>query len=230
MFSPYLDTREGRIADHFLWEIGERWKSVSMELRCLQSMLEEVIAYWRRYDSLAPELEDWIDRSLPMIHLPEEEKMDYFQDVGVWHDKYNLINDTVSFLGATCDPGVVEGLKSHFAILSSKWESLFAHVKQYKYAGQMLRMRRDFLGSLSALQKWLRAAESLLADPQPQNLEAAKELQSMLQRVMDEIDDKDEEWRVISKKFQSLLPELAGDEVDRLMKTIKKEKGAYWSG
>ncbi len=41
----------------------------------------------------------------------------------------------------------------------------------------------------------------------------------------DAIDDKDEEWRVISKKFQALLPELPGDEVDRLMKTIKKEKG-----
>jgi len=84
------DQREGRIADHFLWEIGERWKSVSMELRCLQSMLEEVIAYWRRYDSVAPELNDWIDRSIPMLHLPEEEKMEYFQVRNLFVCVWNL--------------------------------------------------------------------------------------------------------------------------------------------
>jgi hypothetical protein len=42
---------------------------------------------------------------------------------------------------------------------------------------------------------------------------------------MSEIDEMDEVWRTISKKFQALLPELHGEEVDRLMKTIKKEKG-----
>jgi len=86
LLKHYIDAREGRVADHFLWEIGERWKSVSMELRCLQSMLEEVIAYWRRYENVAPDLNNWIDRSIPMLQLPEEDRMEYFQAIYQKHD------------------------------------------------------------------------------------------------------------------------------------------------
>lgn len=46
-----------------------------------------------------------------------------------------------------------------------------------------------------------------------------------MQALMLEIDDMDEQWRLASKKFQTLLPELSGEDVDKLMKTIKKEKG-----
>lgn len=106
-----------------------------------------------------------------------------------------------------------------------KWESLFQNVKQYQHAGQMLRMRKDFLMTLSGLQKWLRNAEELLEAPQPVSVEAARLYNNQLQTVMLEIDEMDEQWRLASKKFQSLLPELSGEDVDKLMKTIKKEKG-----
>jgi len=46
-------------------------------------MLEEVVAYWRRYDSIFPELENWIDESISMLSLPEDERMDYFQVLGL---------------------------------------------------------------------------------------------------------------------------------------------------
>jgi nesprin-1 len=146
------------------------------------------------------------------------------QDVNLWHEKYQLLNDTVSFLAATCDQSVVNDLKDNFGRITVKWESLFQHVKQYQYTGQMLRMRKDFLETLSGLQKWLRNAEDLLAAPQPVNVDAARAYNKQLQSIMLEIDEMDEQWRIISKKFQSLLPELSGEEVDRLMKTIKKEK------
>lgn len=60
-------------------ETGERWKNVSMELRCVQSMLEEVVSYWRRWNNLADEFESWLDRAYGMLDLPEEDKMEYFQ-------------------------------------------------------------------------------------------------------------------------------------------------------
>ena len=60
-------------------ETGERWKNVSMELRCVQSMLEEVVAYWRRWNTLADEFESWLDRAYGLLDLPEEDKMEYFQ-------------------------------------------------------------------------------------------------------------------------------------------------------
>lgn len=156
--------------------------------------------------------------------FPTKKAHSFQQDVAVWHEKYVLLNDTVSFLVATCDTPVTTDLKEDFTKLSMKWESLFQHVKQYQHAGQMLRMRKDFLMTLSGLQKWLRNAEDLLAAQQPVNVEAARLYNKQLQNVMLEIDEMDEQWRVASKKFQSLLPELSGDDVDKLMKTIKTEK------
>lgn len=63
----------------FLLEINERWKNVSVELRCIQSLLEEVISYWKKFLDLTGRFEAWLDRSLTMVKLPEEEKMNYFQ-------------------------------------------------------------------------------------------------------------------------------------------------------
>jgi hypothetical protein len=73
------DQRESINIDRFMRETGERWKNVSMELRCVQSMLEEVVAYWRRWNTVADEFESWLDRAYGMLDLPEEDKMEYFQ-------------------------------------------------------------------------------------------------------------------------------------------------------
>ena len=63
----------------FLLEINERWKNVSVELRCIQSLLEEVIAYWKKFLDLTEKFEAWLDRSFTKVKLPEKEKMIYFQ-------------------------------------------------------------------------------------------------------------------------------------------------------
>ncbi|KAJ8895762.1 hypothetical protein PR048_001100 [Dryococelus australis] len=73
------DQRESANIDRFMRETGERWKNVSMELRCVQSMLEEVVAYWRRWNSIADEFETWLDRAYGMLDLSQEDKMEYFQ-------------------------------------------------------------------------------------------------------------------------------------------------------
>lgn len=50
-----------------------------MELRCVQSMLEEVLAYWRRWNSSAEEFQEWLEKAYSIMDHPEEEKMEFFQ-------------------------------------------------------------------------------------------------------------------------------------------------------
>lgn len=59
--------------------MNERWKNVSVELRCIQSLLEEVITYWKKFIELTQQFDAWLDRALAMVSHPEEDKMDYFQ-------------------------------------------------------------------------------------------------------------------------------------------------------
>ena len=63
----------------FLIETNERWRNISVELRCIQSLLEEVISYWQKFRTLAKQLGDWLDKALVMVNLPEDEKMGFFQ-------------------------------------------------------------------------------------------------------------------------------------------------------
>lgn len=73
------DKTESSNVDRFLRDVEERWKTVSVELYCAQSMLEEVVAYWKRWKSLSAELENWIDASRYKLNASEDEKLEYFQ-------------------------------------------------------------------------------------------------------------------------------------------------------
>lgn len=65
--------------DRFMRDTADRWKNVSMELRCVQSMLEEMVAYWRRWNGLSDEVEHWLTQAESKIDLPDDLKMEFFQ-------------------------------------------------------------------------------------------------------------------------------------------------------
>lgn len=77
----FEDEKESAAIDRLLKDTAERWRSVSMELRCVQSMLEELVAYWRRWHSELPPLEHWLDQALSALHQEgdEESKLELFQ-------------------------------------------------------------------------------------------------------------------------------------------------------
>nr|CAD7429519.1 unnamed protein product [Timema monikensis] len=218
--------RESVNIDRFMRETGERWKNVSMELRCVQSMLEEVVAYWRRWNSMADEFDNWLDRAYGMQDLSEEDKMEYFQDVSVWKDKYQLLGDTVSFLIATCEDQVAHELKERYLRISTRWDELFPHVKQYMHAGDILRHRKDYRAGIEKLQGWLRNAEAVLSSTQLSSTEKIKAYGEQLQTLQKEVEGIEDLFKVVSKKFQAMIQDLSRDEVDRIMNTLKKEKEA----
>jgi nesprin-1 len=99
-------------------------------------------------------------------------------------------------------------------------------VKQYMHAGDILRNRKDYQVGLSKLQAWLRNSESILSSSQlgsAQNIKAYGEKLQNLQRDMEGTEDL---FKNVSKKFQELISDLSRDEVDKMMATLKKEKGA----
>ncbi|XP_063222936.1 muscle-specific protein 300 kDa isoform X4 [Bacillus rossius redtenbacheri] len=221
-----VDQREGAATDRFMRETGERWKNVSMELRCVQSMLEEVVAYWRRWNSLADEFEAWLDRAYSAIHLSEEDRMEYFQDVSVWKDKHQLLGDTVSFLIATCEDQVARELKERFMRMCTRWDELFPSIKQYMHAGDVLRHRKDYRAGTEKLQAWLRSAEAVLSSSQLSSTEKIKAYGEQLQKLQNEVEGIEDLFKAVSKKFQVMIQDLSRDEVDRNMNTLKKEKEA----
>nr|XP_033322974.1 nesprin-1 [Megalopta genalis] len=221
-----VDREESLSIDRFMKETSDKWKSVSMDLRCVQSMLEEVVAYWRRWNVASDEFETWLVRAEPALNLPEEERMEFFQDISVWKEKHQRLSDTVTFLIATSDEPVALRLKQRYTNLAARWESMFQEAKQYMHAGDLIRNRKDYRAGMETLQSWLRNAETALAATDLTTTEKIKAYGEKLQAFHNEVEGVEDLFKSISKKFQTLIQDLSRDEVDRMMNTLKKEKEA----
>lgn len=224
--SIFVDRKEMFEIDKFMRETADRWKHVSMELRCVQSMLEEVVAYWRRWDTLSIEFNNWLEKAEPASLLPDDDRMEFFQDISIWKDKHQLLGDTASFLIATCDDQVVMDLKQHYTVMTQRWEKLFPKVKHYMHAGDILRNRKDFRKGLETLGNWLRNAESVLANPKLSSTEKITAYGEELQKLQNEVEGIEDLFKNISKTFQTLIQDLSREEVDKMMRILKTEKEA----
>lgn len=212
--------------DKFMRETADKWKNVSMELRCVQSMLEEVVAYWKRWNSLADEFDSWLGKAESALNLPEEEKMEFFQDISVWRDNYQLLGDTVSFLIATCDDKIALELRDKYQTMTDRWEKIYPHVIKYSHAGDILRNRKDFRAGVEMLSNWLRKAENILASPSLGSMERIRQHNDKLIKLQGEVEEIENLFKNVSKAFQTLIQDLSRDEVDKMMTTLKHEKEA----
>lgn len=62
--------------DKYFDEVNSRWKKVSVEIKSVQSMLEEVIESWRRYNACVDLLTVWLsDGERVMSKSPEEKQV-----------------------------------------------------------------------------------------------------------------------------------------------------------
>jgi nesprin-1 len=98
-------------------------------------------------------------------------------------------------------------------------------VKQYMHAGDILRNRKEYQSGVDKLQAWLRNAESILASSQLGSAQNIKAYGEKLQQLQHEMEGTEDLFKTVSKKFQELISDLSRDEVDRMMHTLKKEKG-----
>lgn len=71
--------KESVAIEKFMRQTAEQWKSIAMELRCAQSMLEEVISYWRRWTSLSGDIKMWLGEAVTKINLSQEQRIEFFQ-------------------------------------------------------------------------------------------------------------------------------------------------------
>lgn len=212
--------------DKFMRETAEKWKNVSMELRCVQSMLEEVVAYWKRWDDLADHFDAWLSKAESALNLPEEEKMEFFQDISVWRDNYQLLGDTVSFLIATCEDSLAMELRDRYQSMTERWEKIYPQVMKYSHAGDILRNRKDFRAGVEMLSNWLRKAENVLESPSLGSMERIRQHTDNLTKLQGEVDEIENLFKNVSKAFQTLIQDLSRDEVDKMMNTLKLEKEA----
>ncbi|KAK3865215.1 hypothetical protein Pcinc_029165 [Petrolisthes cinctipes] len=219
----------------FLLEMNERWKNVSVELRCIQSLLEEVITYWKKFLELTQQFEVWLERASAKIGLSEEDKMDFFQDLGEWKGRHDEMNETGNFLAATCRVEVAQEIHDKLITINTKWEDLFKamsggeattweYVQQYLHRGQVIKTKNDYRSGQDRLELWLENAELILTATNDCTVEAIKEYGEKLKKLNSEIEEMEILFKNVSKAFQALVQDLNPDEIERMMWSLKQEK------
>lgn len=211
----------------FMRDTETRWRQLSMELKCTQNMLEEGVANWKRWNLLYGEFVSWLDEAEKQVMSDDEEaRLNFFKDVSVWREKFQLLSDTGNFLMSTCETTISTELRQSIYDITSRWERLFEKSKQYAQAGDILKQKKDFKLGLEKLTVWLRNAEEILQNP---NLGTMEQIQTYGQHILQlqsEIEDIEEVFREVSRVFQGLIQDLPREEVDKIMKTLKQEKEA----
>ena len=215
---------EGDQIDKFIKEIAERWKGTSTELRCVQSLLEEVLQHWQRWNTIVPEFEAYIGTAYEMLNRSESEKANFFADISAWKEKYVMLTDTVAFLMATCDNNIGQELKIRMDTIIQNWEQLFAMVEKYMRSGDISRSRSEYQSGLEKLDAWLRHVEEVLNLPQRVESESMRQILEQLMIFHGEVGGMEDLFKGISRKFQALVPELNASDIEEMMFVLKKEK------
>ncbi|RXN24277.1 nesprin-1-like protein [Labeo rohita] len=115
----------------FLREVSDQWRSLSVEVRSVRSMLEEVQCNWLRYNSCVASLQAWLEDAQGALRQPENTKREFFRNLPHWMDQHAAMNDAGNFLIETCDETVTRDIKHQLLLLNGRWRELFLKVKQY---------------------------------------------------------------------------------------------------
>lgn len=212
--------------DSFIAETENRWKSVSTGLKCTETMLEETLNYWKRYNSTSRTLYSWMDAAENALGFPEMERLEFFQDIALVKKKYDSLQDMFIFLTSTCDKETVCALSHDHMALSQRWDRIYQFAKQYTHAADILKNRHTYEKGIHQLCGWLRNAEEILSHQNLHTAEQIKDHQENLKQISGDLEDMEDLFRNISKSFQTLIPDISRDAVDRIMKLLKKEKEA----
>ncbi|XDV42139.1 hypothetical protein PO909_010865, partial [Leuciscus waleckii] len=114
-----------------LREVSDQWRSLSVEVRSVRSMLEEVQCNWLRYNSCVALLQAWLEDAQGALRQPENTKREFFRNLPHWMDQHAAMNDAGNFLIETCDETVTRDVKHQLLLLNGRWRELFLKVKQY---------------------------------------------------------------------------------------------------
>lgn len=221
-----LSSKDMYDIDTFMNDTENRWKSVSTGLKCTETMLEETLNNWKRYNATSKDLDSWMDAAENALGFPEMERLEFFKDIALVKKSFDGLHDHYNFLKATCDRETVNALDHDYHMLCQRWDRIYQYAKQYTHAGDILKNRQIYENGIQTLCSWLRNSENILVRQNLNTADQIKQHQEDLKKISGELEDMEDLFRNISKSFQSLIPDISRDEVDRIMKLLKKEKEA----
>ncbi|XP_016071417.1 PREDICTED: nesprin-1 [Miniopterus natalensis] len=204
----------------FMSETTAQWRNLSVEVRSVRSMLEEVIANWDRYGSTVATLQAWLEDAEKMLNQSEHAKKDFFRNLPHWIQQHTAMNDAGNFLIETCDEVVSRDLKQQLLLLNGRWRELFMEVKQYARADEMDRMEKEYTDCVAALSDFTTEALRKLSEPLEVSFINVKLLIQDLEDIEQRIPVMDAQYKIITKTAHLITKESSQETANEMLATM----------
>nr|KAF6341460.1 hypothetical protein mMyoMyo1_011887 [Myotis myotis] len=204
----------------FMNETTAQWRNLSVEVRSVRSMLEEVIANWDRYGDTVAGLQAWLEDAEKMLSQSELAKKDFFRNLPHWIQQHSAMNDAGNFLIETCDEVVSRDLKQQLLLLNGRWRELFMEVKQYARADEVDRMKREYTDCVTALSDFATEAHRKLSEPLEVSFINVKLLIQDLEDIEQRIPVMDAQYKILTKTAHLVTKESSQEEAKEMFATM----------
>ncbi|PNI93054.1 SYNE1 isoform 6 [Pan troglodytes] len=208
----------------FMNETTAQWRNLSVEVRSVRSMLEEVISNWDRYGNTVASLQAWLEDAEKMLNQSENAKKDFFRNLPHWIQQHTAMNDAGNFLIETCDEMVSRDLKQQLLLLNGRWRELFMEVKQYAQADEMDRMKKEYTDCVVTLSAFATEAHKKLSEPLEVSFMNVKLLIQDLEDIEQRVPVMDAQYKIITKTAHLITKESPQEEGKEMFATMSKLK------
>ncbi|KAM9666884.1 nesprin-1 isoform 11-T14 [Trichechus inunguis] len=204
----------------FMNETTAQWRNLSVEVRSVRSMLEEVISNWDRYGNTVASLQAWLEDAEKMLSQTEHAKKDFFRNLPHWIQQHTAMNDAGNFLIETCDEMVSLDLKQQLLLLNGRWRELFMEVKQYARADEMDRMKKEYADCVKTLSAFATEAQRKLSEPLQVSFMNVKLLIQDVEDIEQRVPVMDAQYKMITKTAHLITKESPQEEANEMFATM----------
>ncbi|XP_061758136.1 nesprin-1-like [Nerophis ophidion] len=208
----------------FVRDVAALWRSLSMEVRSVRSMLEEVLSNWDRYSSTVASFQTWLEDAEEAVTQPENMKQEFFKNLSYWIEQHAAMNDAGNFLIETCDETMSFDLKQQLFILNGRWRELFFKVKQLSRADELVKWRKDHLGAMSSLKELLGAAEAKLSAPVHVSFLSVRAFLQDVENTKQKVVAMETQYKLAGRSAQLLAKDAPHDKATRVIAAMTTAK------
>uniref|UniRef100_A0A8C7CRJ2 Spectrin repeat containing, nuclear envelope 1b n=1 Tax=Oncorhynchus kisutch TaxID=8019 RepID=A0A8C7CRJ2_ONCKI len=210
----------------FLSDTSAQWRNLSVEVRSVRSMLEEVISNWEKYSSTVAGLQAWLEDAEQMLNQSENKKRDFFRNLPHWIQQHMDMNDAGNFLIETCDETVSRDLKQQLLLLNGRWRELFVKVKHYARADEVDKLKQDYQDSIATLKTFMNATNDKMTAPVQVSFLNVRTFVQDVEDIKHKVPAMEAACKTATRTAQLLTKDTSPDEVSTMlavMASIKEE-------
>ncbi|KAL5008450.1 hypothetical protein ScPMuIL_014031 [Solemya velum] len=215
---------EGAAIDEYVTDVTSRWKKVSVEIKSVKSMFEEVINSWKCYSACVDLLTVWLTEGEQVMRRSTEEKEQFFSELVEYEKKHKAFNDAATFLIEVCEDSVGAEIKQMVLLLNRRFIELSDQYQTFQQVEVIGKAKSQYNEGVARVSQWLKNAEDLLVQEVPCVHNILKEYLQELDTYGTHITEIETEFKTTTKTAQSLVKATTSDNVNDMLGTLHVQK------